>query len=132
MGAWGVGSFENDDALGWVSELERAQDRSLLEKTLRGITELGEAYLEAPEACEAVAAAEVVAELNHAGTPDLPEAIVRWINQHPIDRSGLTQLALSAVQRIRTNSELKELWDESDSKEEWHAAMSQLEARLKK
>jgi hypothetical protein len=39
---------------------------------------------------------------------------------------------LKAVERIKTDSELKELWDESENPEEWYGAVSNLEARLKK
>ena len=132
MGAWGVGNFENDDALDWGSELEGAEDSSALEETLRVVTEHGDAYLESPDACRAMAAAEVVAALSHASSPDMPEEVAQWISQRHLDGSNLAQLALSALQRIKTNSELKELWDDSDSKTEWYQVISQLEARLKK
>lgn len=132
MGAWGVKIFENDDALDWVSELEKAEDSSLIEETLRVASERGEAYLEAPEACMALAAAEVVATLHNASTPDLPNEVKQWVSQHRLGNSHLTQLALSAVQRIKSNSELKELWDESDSAAEWSEVLGDLETRLKR
>ena len=131
MGAWGVKTFENDDALDWVSELEQAEDHSLIEETLKVVTERGDEYLEAPEACMALAAAEVVAALNKASSPDLPEEVKQWISQHRLGNLRLTPLALKAVQRIKTNSELKELWDESDSAAEWQEVIRSLETRLK-
>lgn len=131
MGAWGVRNFENDDALDWVSELEQAKDSSVIQETLQSVAERGDEYLEAPEACVAIAAAEVVAALNNSISPDLPDKVTQWVNQHRHGSSSLTQLALKAVQRIKTNSELKELWDESDSAAEWHEVINNLETRLK-
>jgi hypothetical protein len=130
MGAWGIKNFENDDALDWILELEQAEDGSVLEETLKVVTEHGEEYLEAPEACRALAAAEVVAALNHAGPPDLPDEVQQWVSHHRLGNPMLTQLALSAIQRIKTNSELKELWDESASAPEWYEVVSNLETRL--
>ncbi|MFL6255397.1 MAG: DUF4259 domain-containing protein [Pyrinomonadaceae bacterium] len=43
----------------------------------------------------------------------------------------MVSLALRAIERIRTNSELKELWDESENPDPWYAAVTDLEARVK-
>lgn len=40
-------------------------------------------------------------------------------------------LAFKAVERIKSDSELKELWDESENPEEWYSAVGDLEVRLK-
>ena len=42
----------------------------------------------------------------------------------------LAALAFRAVQRVRTNSELKDLWLEADGLNEWSASLRGLEARL--
>ena len=81
MGAWGVGSFENDDAADWVAGLDEI---SLADLT--GILSQAAddpAYLEGPAASVAVAAGEVVAALN-GGTPARPRmfgaaAILVWV-----------------------------------------------------
>jgi hypothetical protein len=43
---------------------------------------------------------------------------------------SLVGLALKAIERIKTNSELKELWDESETLNEWYEALNGLESRL--
>lgn len=43
MGAWGYGSFENDDALDWLAELE---DVSQLEEALDAVITNGGEYIE--------------------------------------------------------------------------------------
>lgn len=53
MGAWGIKSFENDDASDWLYDLEESDDPSVIQKALQ----LDMAYLEAPECCNALASA---------------------------------------------------------------------------
>ena len=66
MGAWGIGTFENDDAGDWVDRLEESEGLTLLTETLAPAADPS-GYLEAPTCTEALAAAEVVAAL--AGRP---------------------------------------------------------------
>jgi len=42
----------------------------------------------------------------------------------------LTQQALNAIERIRENSEAKELWDETESAKAWYAVLDDLSSRL--
>lgn len=52
MGAWGVGSFENDDAMDFIAELQ-AGGISVVRDALQEVAELGtDDYLEAPMASE--------------------------------------------------------------------------------
>ncbi len=132
MAAGGVGNFDNDDALDWVSELEHVKNSALITETLKLVTERGDEYLEAPEASRALAAAEVVAALNHAGSPHLPAEVKQWVSRHQIGSPSLTQLALKAIHRIETSSELSELWDEFDDAADWYDVLDDLEARLEK
>jgi hypothetical protein len=132
MGADGVGNFDNDDAMDWVSELERAKSSSFIAETLRVVTERGDEYLDANEASRALAAAEVVAALNHAASPRLPVEVKQWVSRHQVGSPSLIQLALKAIQRIETGSELSELWDESERADEWYEVLENLEARLGK
>jgi len=131
MGAWAAGSFDNDDAGDWVWELADAEDTSILEEAFSRIIDC-DGYLEAPDCSIGIAAAEVVAALSQrpAGTlPDEVVAFVARIGSPPLDE--LISSALRALQRVRTKSELQELWDESDSSSQWHEAVAELESRLK-
>ncbi len=67
MGAWGVLAFDNDDANDWAYGLENISDLSLVESAFSQL-EAADNYLEAPAACEALAACEVIARLlGHTG-----------------------------------------------------------------
>ena len=133
MGSWGILPFENDDALDWVWELEDAEDFSVLEDALEQVASAtDEEYVEAAEAEEALAAAEVVAALLGKRLGNLPEAVSIFLERHRDKKPDvkLVSMAIKAVQRVRSSSELKELWEESDDAEKWEAAMDDLLTRL--
>lgn len=129
MGTWGVGSFENDDAADWVWELAEA-DAALLSSVLSQVLQ-NTGYLEAPDCARAVAAAEVVAALSNRPATNLPEEVsefVRRIGAAP--NPELVSSARAAMARIRSSSELQELWKLSDHNAEWLQSIADLESRL--
>ena len=131
MGAWGTGFFENDDALDWVYDLEESDDTTLIEESLRAIVESEEEYLEAPECAMALAAAEVTAALKGMPRPGLTDEVKAWIQHNKIKPdSNIVELALKAIARIKSDSELKELWDESEEASNWYQELDGLEKRL--
>ena len=133
MGAWGSGSFENDDASDWIADFCDDPDKDLIAGTLSTVAEMGaDGYLEAPDCSVGLAAAEVVAALKGAPNPDMPDEAKDCLSKLKLKvEPSMVSLASRAVERIKTNSELKELWDESENPAEWYAAVGNLEARLK-
>ncbi len=134
MGSWGVLPFENDDALDWVWELEDAEDFAVLELSLEHVAaaEPNE-YVEAADAEEALAAAEVVAALLGKPLEELPEPVEAFLERNRSKKPNpeLVSLAAKAVKRIQTSSELKELWEASDDAEKWDEVVDDLLSRLK-
>ena len=130
MGAWGVGTFENDDASDWVYQLEEAGDLTLVREALGAAADPA-GYLESPTCSEALAAAEVVAALTGKAAPDLPEEVRAWVAEHrtrvPAD---LVTLTVRAIDQIAADSELKELWAESDESAAWADRLVELRGRL--
>ena len=132
MGAWATDSFANDDALDWLQDFVEQPAIEMLRDTLEHVTALdaGE-YLEAPDCGEAIAAAEIVAALSGKPSTKLPDDLKTWLaTDHGLNTTALRAIALAAIERITENSELQELWDESDSNAEWPAEMSDLARRL--
>lgn len=125
MGAWAAGSFDN-----WVSGLAKESGDSILREALAPIASGGARYLEAPECSTAVAAAEAVAGALGRPSPSLPDEVAGWIDKNPQVNLDVVALAGAAIDRIVNSSELKQLWDESGSADEWRAAMSDLRSRL--
>ena len=130
MGAWGSGTFENDDASDWVYELEQASSWDLVHRTLAVAAE-PTGYLEAPDCSAALAAAEVVAAAVSRPAPDLPEEISTWVGTHRAQvPHDLAALSVRAIDRITVDSELRELWDETGEADAWSAAVRALRERL--
>jgi len=134
MGAWSHEAFGNDDAGDWIAQLEERKDLGLVESTLDAVLAIGDDYLEAPEASEAIAAAEVVARLRgRPGSADAAaEAVDAWVECVKLQvPPALTAKARRALDRILTEpSELMELWDESEDAAAWRASVEDLKARL--
>jgi hypothetical protein len=132
MGAWGADSFENDDACDWLADFCDDPNNESIVTALSTVSEMDTAdYLEAPECSIGIAAAEVVAAQKGTPNPNLDNNAKECVAKLEIEANlGLVSLALKALERIKTNSELKELWDESESPGEWYQAVANLEARL--
>ena len=132
MGSWGIGSFENDDALDWAAELEESRGTKLVKKALREVVDAGDGYLDADAAARGIAAAEVVAGLNDAPGDDLPEEVENWIEEQR-DRTSvdLSPLALEVVERVKTKSELYDLWKAKPESKDWLGVLAKLEERLR-
>ena len=135
MGAWGTGSFDNDDALDFVVRLEH-EGRAVIRSALEEVTKLDTGdYLEAPEASAAIAASEVLAAARDGQISRLPQAAQDWLDGHRsrLATPALITLGHRAVERVLTQSELKELWeeggDEAQSKA-WEEGVRELVARL--
>ena len=132
MAGWGTGSFENEGAKAWLPQLTALSVEDLQPLLSRAADNTD--YLEAPEASVAVAAAEAVAALKGEPSHLSPIEIADWASKANSSTDGsipdLTGLAIRAIQRVRTNSELKDLWLEADGLNEWSASLRDLEKRL--
>lgn len=133
MGTWAVDSFGNDDAADWAFGLESVKDLSLVEATLdKAIAAAGE-YLEAPDAAEALAAIEVIARLqgNWGERSPYSEPVDLWVGANrlvpPTDVVNKAHRVLELV--LGENSELNELWQDSDEHPDWVASVADLKSR---
>ncbi|ENV64377.1 hypothetical protein F949_00461 [Acinetobacter junii NIPH 182] len=134
MGTWSHESFGNDTANDWAYELEDTTDFSVIEAALQVALDEGDEYLDADLAMEAIAAVEVIAKRLGKGTQSdvYTEKVDQWletISEQPSD--GLLSLAKRVLERIvADDSELKELWLESDEYELWLGNIQQLKDAL--
>lgn len=130
MSSWGFGSFENDDAADWAADLAEMGEDALIDEALERVLEAERDYIEAPDASCALAAAEVVAALQGRPGSDLPEELKSWIEGKPTPEGEVVQKARKAVAAIKKESELRDLWEESDNLEDWQPIVDDLERRL--
>jgi hypothetical protein len=132
--AWGTASFENDPARDWFLLVEEAVDPGAVIASALD-TALGDAdYLGLEAACEAIAAAELFASCAGHAPDRLPDHVRRWVEGHPHQpHDSEIDQAVLAVQRVRAESELSELWDEDvDGRAgRWLGEVDDLIARLR-
>jgi hypothetical protein len=131
MGAWDITSFGNDDAADWaVDLLETEQPASFIENTLA--LAKGDGYLEAPEGCQVLAAAAVIASACGKKPQGLPEDIGEWLRGREGSIKPLASTALAALQRVRSaESELLDLWQETGDFSVWCADLDAISATLR-
>jgi uncharacterized protein DUF4259 len=129
VAAWGTGSFENEDATAWLAQLGSLTPDGVTQILVQAADHPD--YLESPAASAAVAAAEIVATLNGFPAGIVPPQIVEWTSKNPqVPTPELKALAIRAVERIRRNSELKDLWLQADGLNDWISAIQELQTRL--
>jgi hypothetical protein len=135
MGTWAVDAFGNDYALDWADDLHETSNLDAVEDTLNTVLDSGD-ELEAPFAAEALVAIEVLARLQGKGgvrSEDSAE-IDAWVDARKAKakpRSDLADKAQRAIERILSGqSELRQLWEESEHYAEWRASVEELRSRI--
>ena len=130
MGAWGLKSFDNDDAMDWVAEFEEAGAEAVKASLDAALNDNDE--LESPEACEALAAAEVVAAAKTGDPTNLAQDAASALARHASEIATPENIVLAkdAVERIKAKSELRDLWQETDEFDAWIKDVEALESRL--
>lgn len=126
MGAWGVGSFENDGALDYLASVEEV-GASLIAGSLG--QPFVEPDLEMDDAIEVLVAAEIVAAIAAGKLDRLPDGAEGFLTSLG-DLSGLKSQAHGAVTIVRDSSELREVWAETESHQKWLDDVNALIARL--
>lgn len=135
MGTWSVDAFGNDYAQDWAEDLHETSNLDAVADTLNTVLDSG-AELEAPFAAEALAAIEVLARLQGKGGPQTEDsaAIDEWVEARKAKakpRADLAEKALRAIERITApDSELRQLWEESEHYADWCASVEDLRTRL--
>ncbi|AXI61616.1 hypothetical protein DLD99_14415 [Pseudomonas kribbensis] len=132
MGTWSIHAFGNDEAADFAIELSESSDLDLIQSALEDVIAADE-YLEAPEADRGIAAAAVLALLNGQEIPGtLDEALSTWVkSQTTKPGSALLTKAQVVIERVLSeNSELAELWIESEEYESWQDGLRLIKASL--
>ena len=129
MPGWGAGSFENDDAQNFLVALDSKQPADLKQVLAHAADEAD--YLDASRSSAVIVVAEVVATAKGAPPQTVPSQIAEWVSKvEGAPSAAMNDLACRAVNKVRMNSELKDLWQEAEGLNEWSAGLRELEARL--
>jgi hypothetical protein len=134
MGTWGPGVFDNDTACDFALAVANSGGLRALVQALDRVVSSDGDYLEAPDATEGLAAAEIVARLK--GSPGqqtgYTASIDAWIKGLKTGVSDeLVEKAKRSIVRILTEpSELLELWTASDDFDGWKRSVEEVSKRL--
>lgn len=128
MGSWGYAALEDDTALDFVGDFADSPSVEKLRETIvaANTAEFIDDYL----GPKALAAAEVVAAMNDKPFPRLNESVAQWAKTNGPPDGELKAAALQAVDAIFADSELRDIWEDSDALEPWGEAMNELKSRL--
>lgn len=131
MGAWGLKSFENDDAADWVYAFEENGPK-IIPETFAAVENPEDDYLDAFVCTEALAAAEIVAAAKTSDTSRLSEEAAAALKKHSenVATADNVSRAREVAKKIREESELRELWEESDEFADWQKDVEALEKLL--
>jgi hypothetical protein len=131
MTSWGAGIFQDDLASDFTAEIVESDGPAVLR---RAFSQAGQArgHLRYEPAVRALIAAEVLAALRGRPARALPPEVARWVAGH---RRGdvaesLRPLARSAIERVKEDSEIAELWAQSDEIGRWIEKVDDLLDRL--
>jgi hypothetical protein len=135
MGAWGHLPFDNDTTNDWAYGLEDVDDLSLVEGAFDELEAVGTDYLDQDVACNALGACEVLARLlgRPGYTNAFTEKVDQWVTAHKLKPSpALLKRASAAIDRILADdSELRELWEESEEGDAWRKSVDDLRALVR-
>jgi hypothetical protein len=131
FGAWDVGNFDNEVASYWAYEFADSKGPGLLIEVLENL--LPRDLMEVESCRRTLAAAELIAAFTGSPDPALPKELREWVDDTrlEVDRD-LWELTRAAVEQIRKDSGLRELWEQSDEFERWQAVVSDLQGRLER
>lgn len=132
MGAWGYGNFDNDTAADWAFSLEESTDLSLITEAINAVLE--EDYIDSDIGCEALVAIEAVARLKGkwGEKSAYSEPLDNWVEKNNFEPSkDLIESSNKALKLISSqNSELYELWAETEDLTSWLEEIKNLEQRI--
>jgi ankyrin repeat protein len=119
MGAWSNKLFGNDTALDWLAGLENSGNGlELISNTLMIAVDAND--IDAPMAEEAVAAAAIVAAASKEKVTGIYQGAKQWIERTAFSpEKELKKLAITSLNKVASDSELKDLWEESGKLTGW-------------
>lgn len=135
MGTWSHEAFGNDTACDWAYELEESTGYEVINDAFDQIIEMAtEEFIDADIGCIVQAAAEVLARsfAQLSDEDEYPEPVEKWLEQQKNRTNhALIPKAIKALELvISENSELNELWQDSDDYDEWVKEIEELKEIL--
>lgn len=130
MGSWSNKPFGNDTALDLTSRLLTADSEDPVSSCIRDALDSKDA-LDATMSEEAIAAAALIAAAANESIRAVPKDVSAWIwTRGYVPDKALIKDAATVVQAVMEQSELRDLWEESDGLQGWLKATENVRQRL--
>ncbi|NJK93078.1 MAG: DUF4259 domain-containing protein [Blastochloris sp.] len=133
MGAWDIGIFDCDEALDFSAKLQEGRDLSLVHATFHDNVKCEVSPIPVDLCHRVLVCAEVTAVIFDRD-PRLPDDLGHWASQFKIGKEPkdeeLRVYAQDGTLRVLRESELRDLWEESESFEQWKTLLKDLARRL--
>ncbi|KJZ20405.1 DUF4259 domain-containing protein [Loktanella sp. S4079] len=136
MGAWGVGSLDNDSSLDWLADFSEFGASAASELLDAASEAIANGYVEGDIGSGLVALAEVVAAALGAMDEDLSDQLAEPVENHKdalLDIDNIQARASEALEAVTSDvesSELYDLWHEAEELDQWVAQITALRTRL--
>jgi hypothetical protein len=130
--SWKLPTFANEEALDWLDDLVDERDMYFIHNTLEIIADYPPDEKPEPWDCAcALAAAEMVAAAKGHPPVEFPMEAQEWLEAYGLEVDPeVTGLASKALERIASNSLLKDELDASGELPVWHSEVNSLRSRL--
>jgi hypothetical protein len=127
MGTWGIGLFDNDDSADFINEFDGINDLYLIRSALGKIIRNRE-FISNGEACRALVAAFIVKAIITNNFSEIPLIIVNYVKGLIADDIiKLKKDSQSAIEKIKSKSELREMWSISPDFDSWINLIEELQ-----
>jgi hypothetical protein len=130
MADWGLGIYENDDAMDWIYDLLDSGGLSRVRHALDVIEQDGAEDVDTSDCRIALAAADLVAALDGDINPNLPQEAEEWLALINKPAAGLRSKAEGVVRDILEASPLKTIYKSNGKFTEWKKTIDSLLQRL--
>jgi hypothetical protein len=128
---WGAGLFQDDLATDFATQIIEGSGLDVVRHALKGAGQV-RGHLLYEFAVRALISGEVLAALAGRPAKAMPSELRDWVAAHRGDAiaDALWPLARSAVERVKEDSEISELWARSDQFSWWIEEVDDLLNRL--
>jgi hypothetical protein len=128
---WGAGLFQDDLATDFAAQIVESDSLAVVRRALERAGE-ARGHLLYEFAVHALIAGEVLAALGGRPAKAMPPELQDWIAGRPgkVIPDTLWPLARTAVERVKQDSEISELWARSDQFGRWIGSVDDLLGRL--
>src|SRR5215472_16829738 len=111
-GYWGVGTLENDSAVGFLEEIVHADGVNGVVGALDAVLNGGQ-YIDDERASRALAAAELVAAMIGRPSKNMAKDKIEWAMERHLQAADIIPLAVRAIDKVTQRSETRDLLMES-------------------